>query len=77
MMKVETERDIAVADALLPLVRALAAKDHAEVRVQLANALDLTNPGWRDKPDFAARIREIGVSAAAEGLLKTHGLVTE
>ena len=80
-MKVETGRDVAVADALLPLIAAVEKKDDpggdSVLRHALAGALDATNPGWRERPEFLARVREVGAAAAAEGLLKAHGLVTE
>lgn len=74
MMKVENDRDIANADALLPLISALEHPSGSDLRQALASALDVTNPGWRDRPEVAARIRDVGVAAAADGLLKKYGL---
>jgi hypothetical protein len=80
-MKVENDSDIAKADALLLLVKEIGdipgPERDVRLRAQLASSLDVTNPGWRSNAAFVQRIKTIGVEAAAEGLLKTHGLVNE
>lgn len=80
-VNVNTEQDVAVADALLPLLAAVD-EGHGEpdrgvdrVRTELAGALDVTNPGWRDKPAIVERIKEIGPVRAAEGLLEKYDLL--
>ncbi len=79
-VNVNTEAEVSKADALLPLLAAVT-EGHGEpdrgvdrVRAELAGALDVTNPGWREKPEFIERIREVGPVKAAEGLLKTWEL---
>ncbi len=79
-VNVNTEQDVAVADALLPLLAAATAsyatadEQVAAVRTELAGALDVVSPGWRDKPAIVDKIREVGPVVAAEGLLKRHDL---
>ncbi|MBA2724513.1 MAG: hypothetical protein H0U53_00855 [Actinobacteria bacterium] len=79
-VEVNTAADANRADVLVLLHKALGNRDGNQgdsdhgVRVALAAALEVTNPGWREKPAFAARIREIGVVKASEMLLRTHGL---
>lgn len=77
MMKIENDQDIANADALLQLVQAKEIGRSDLLRSSLASALDVTNPGWRDNPAIVARIVEVGVSAAVDGLLKKYGLVNQ
>ena len=76
-MQVNTEADVDKADALVPLLGAVTDKDEARARVELAGALDVTNPGWRDNEAFVARITEIGVLAAGEGLLRSNEMWPE
>lgn len=74
-MQVNTMEDVAKADALLPLCAAvLEGKPEAELRTELAGALDATNPGWRDNLAIVQRIKDIGVRASAVGLLRKYEL---
>ncbi len=75
-VEVNTEADVERADALVELLKATAEEGLSDetLRYELAKALDVTNPGWRDKPEIIARVKEIGVSAAAEALLKKNEL---
>ena len=79
-VNVNTEQDVEVADALLPLLAAVTfdyqSQEEQSVRVrrELAGALDITNPGWRDNAALLERVREVGAVAAAEGLLKKYDL---
>lgn len=72
-VNINSERDVAVADVLLDLRAHLEpGRDEGDRRLSLARALDVTNPGWRDTPAVAARIKEIGLIKAAEGLLARY-----
>jgi hypothetical protein len=71
-VELKTEQDEQKADTLLALDAAIAAGDEQVVRSELARALDEFRPGWRDKPEFIARIQEVGVVAAAQGLIKSQ-----
>ncbi|MBA2726492.1 MAG: hypothetical protein H0U53_10920 [Actinobacteria bacterium] len=75
---VETDADILKADAMVTLHKHLASVESeggdARVRKAFAQALDVTNPGWRDRPEFVERIKFIGVVAAAKGLLARNEL---
>lgn len=76
-VKVDTAHDVAIADVLALLHKALWSGTDSptdDVKPQLASALDLTNPGWRDNPAFIDRIKEIGAVEAAKGLLKRYEL---
>lgn len=74
-MEVNNDADIAKADALVQLRKVLeVGSDESEIRLALATALNETNPGWRDRPDFIGRIKEVGVTKAAEGLLGRYEL---
>lgn len=75
-VEVNTAADVALADQLVQLEKFLGnqgAKPN-EFRAAFAAALDLTNPGWREDPAFIARIKEIGTTEAAKGLLKRYEL---
>lgn len=80
-MQVNTEQDVAIADKLVPLLAAVTAtypgadEKAAAIRTELAGALDETNPGWKDRPEFVDRIKEVGVVDAAKGLLKKYDLL--
>jgi hypothetical protein len=76
---VETDADITKADAIVQLHKAVAQPEDRDnptyidgVKIALAATLDITDPGWRDVPEFIARIKEIGAVEAAKGLLKRH-----
>jgi hypothetical protein len=72
-VKVNSPADAAKADALLQLDASLSTpSDVSAIRVALAGALDLTNPGWRDNEAFVARVKEVGPLAAAKGLLERN-----
>lgn len=70
--EINTPEDVEKAEAFLALHKALASKDEPTIRLSLAEALNRTNPGWRDNPAFIERIKEIGVIDAAKGLLERH-----
>lgn len=80
-VNVNTEQDVAIADALLPLLAAVTEgrgepdQGVDRVRAELAGALDVTNPGWKDNEALVARIREIGPVRAATGLLDKYDLL--
>ena len=80
-VNVNNEQDAKEADALLPLLAAVTEGSETDredrVRIELAGALDVTNPGWRDNPKFIERIREVGPITAATGLLKKNELWPE
>lgn len=62
---INDDRDIDKADALLVIEAHFAETTvGADPRVTLALALDRTNPGWRQKPEIVAKIKEVGVDAA-------------
>lgn len=78
-MVVENSNDVEIAEALLAIrnvldVNAEGADRDAVLRVFLAGALELTNPGWRGDRRFIDRINEIGVEAACLGLLSRYEL---
>jgi hypothetical protein len=73
-MQIINESDIAKADALVQLRKAVDNGVGEEVRVPLATALDLTNPDWKQREDFIDRIKAVGPRQAAEGLLRTYGV---
>lgn len=74
-MDVNNEADIAKADALVQLRKAVDnGGGQAELRPLLAEALDQTNPGWREDVKIVDRIKVVGVIQASKGLLRTHGV---
>jgi hypothetical protein len=75
---VNTDQDVKLADQLLRLAAALSTNDEGIIRSELAGTLELTNPGWRQNEKFIERIKAVGVTQAATGLLtkyKTDGAV--
>jgi Recombination directionality factor-like len=77
-VQVNTEQDVEKADALVQLLAAVTEDGREDVvRRALASALDVTVSDWREQPRFIERIKEIGVEAAAIGLLKTNELWPE
>jgi len=62
------------ADSYVALRGAVERGDETEIKVALARVLDKTNPGWREREDFVARIREVGAKAAAEKMLERMSL---
>lgn len=78
VMVIDNDADVTLADALLQLVKALELHEHGSadlgVHRALCDALDISNPGWRDVPEFIARIKEVGAVEAAKGLLARNGL---
>lgn len=74
-MEINTDADIAKADSLVQLRKAVdSGGGEKELRPLLAEALDQTNPGWRDDAKILDRIRQVGVIQASKGLLRTHGI---
>lgn len=75
-VKIENANDVEIADVLLFLRTAVDTYESnpTALRPALAAALDATRPGWRDKPEFAARIKEVGVVFAANNLLDRYEL---
>lgn len=73
-MKIENGEDVAKADAFVALNKALVEPiDLEAVRVALAAALDVTNPGWRKNPAwYLVRVKELGLTASAEALLARY-----
>lgn len=69
-VNIDSPDDVSKADAYLALHRSLEIGDIEGIRKQLMVTLDVTNVGWRDKPEFIARIKEIGAVEAAERLLE-------
>lgn len=65
-MEVNTQEDIAEADAILSLAVAV---ENNEYRKGLAAYLDARRPGWRDDQAVIARIKEIGVQQAISNIL--------
>lgn len=70
--EINDANDVEKAEAFLALHKALESRDEPTIRLSLAEALDLTNPGWREKQAFIDRIVEIGVIDAAKGLLERN-----
>lgn len=66
---------IPLADALVQLRRIVETEGatDAEIKLRIAEALDFTNPGWRENPEFVgamqARVAELGVVGAAKAFL--------
>lgn len=73
-VNIATADDVEKADALVALRGAVEHGGETFIRQSLAAALDRTNPGWRDKPAITARIKEVGVPAAAKAMLERYGL---
>ncbi len=72
-VKINSESDVAKADALVALAGAIERGESPEdIRPLLAAALDNTNPNWRDNPGFIERIKEVGVVTAAKGVLERN-----
>lgn len=69
---VNNDKDVALADALIELRKAVDAEDVDAVRKGLAGCLDVIRPGWRDDEDVVARIREAGVFPAARKTLERY-----
>lgn len=69
-----TDDKIPLADELLKLDATLSAEglDDRELAIkrQLCVCLDLSNPGWRDKPAVIGKLREQGAEAAARSYLE-------
>lgn len=64
-VEVNTPEDVEQVEGLLALERAIEAGKPP--REQLADALDVASPGWREKPEIIAKIKEVGVDAAIAG----------
>lgn len=73
-VEVNTEADVALADLLVQLHKAVGTGDSQAVKEALAAALDVSNPGWREVPEFIERIRQVGPLDAARGLLRKYEL---
>ena len=71
-MEVNNEQDASLADALIQLDRAVQQPALYDLRTHLADVLNLTNPGWRDDEVVVNWVKEQGVPAAAEMLLRRH-----
>jgi len=71
-VQVNTEKDVTLADALIPLRVALDAEDVDGVRASLAAVLDVTTPGWREREDVIGRIQEVGIFPAARKTLERY-----
>lgn len=59
-------KDIAKVDALLVIDRGL--QQQLAPRTVLAAALDLTNPGWRERPEIIEKIKEVGPAVALKSM---------
>lgn len=62
-VEVNTPSDVEVADALVSL-------GNSPTREGLAAYLDVARPGWREKEEFTARIREVGIDEAIKSILE-------
>jgi hypothetical protein len=62
-VEVNTASDVELADALVTL-------GNNPTRAGLAAYLDAARPGWREKEEFTARIREVGVDEAIKSILE-------
>jgi hypothetical protein len=62
---INNDSDVQKAEALLRIHRA---EGTEEPRVTLAAALDIANPGWREREDFVAKIKEVGPAAALSSM---------
>ena len=72
-----TTETIPLADALVALRKIVEEEStEAEIKLRICDVLDITNQGWRDVPEFIVamqkRVEEIGVVAAAKGLLARY-----
>jgi hypothetical protein len=65
-LNIDTDADIETADNIIVLAQKY---ERGEFRAGLADYLDATNEGWRDKPEFIARIQEVGPEAAVKTIL--------
>lgn len=78
-VEINNDEEVELADALVQLRKesdALADGIGAlvTVKARICDVLDLTNPGWREREDFIARIRELGTEQTAKNLLERHGV---
>lgn len=72
-VKVNSEADVAKADALVALAGSLERGDADELlKAFLVTALNHTNPGWREVDGFIDRIKKVGPKKAAVGLLERN-----
>lgn len=75
-VEVNNDADVALADALIQLDKAVQATagtiDASILRQPLAAVLDLTNPGWRENGTITAWVQEQGLREASKAMLKRH-----
>lgn len=67
-VEVNTPEDVALADAIVQLAKAVTAGEGE--RQALAVYLDAANPGWRDRQDFIDRIKELGAEESARRVIE-------
>jgi hypothetical protein len=65
---VNTPQDVSKADALIAADKRKQAGDAPNAI--LAELLDVTNPGWREKPEFIARIKEVTPEVALDKMIE-------
>lgn len=68
-MEINTEADVAKADALVALTGALE-RGEDSARVMLADYLDATRPGWRDNAELVDRILAVGPEVAVRKIVE-------
>lgn len=71
-VEVNDEKDVALADALVQLRKAVDAAGGE--REALVAVLDVTMPGWREREDVIDRIKAVGVAEAARKTLERYDL---
>lgn len=78
-VELNTPADITLGDSLIQLQKFVAKVEHegdeflTGLRDALAATLDLTYEDWRNTPAFVQKIKDVGVLAAAQGILRKHG----
>lgn len=73
-MEIHNDADVAKADALVQLRKAVDEDTDGVARERLADFLDLTVAGWRERTDVIDRIKEVGVMEAARKTLDRYGV---
>ena len=73
-VEINNDADVAVADALVQLRKAVDEDTDGVARERLADLLDLTVAGWRERPEVIDRIKELGVMEASRKTLDRYGV---
>lgn len=68
-VQIDNKHDVAVADMLLQLDKAVSGGDDVAIKSAFALYLDVAQPGWRDNVGLIDKIKEMGSTDAAKSAL--------